>query len=179
MHSVHVGTAVHSTRAHALQRTPCTCAYSQHAVSAAAAAAASLLLVRFGYNGVPDIDNCWDNKMTSNDTAPVVPPGNLRGYVSFSMNALPNKTEQTPYCTYPVASYCAIGFSQNIFINLDNNTRLDGPGFAIFGVVPAEDMAVVDRIYGGYGEVTELCPASSNSTYCNGYGECCCFSAFA
>uniref|UniRef100_A0A383V8N9 Uncharacterized protein n=1 Tax=Tetradesmus obliquus TaxID=3088 RepID=A0A383V8N9_TETOB len=128
-------------------------------------------VIQFGYNGVPEIDNCWDNKMTSNDTAPVVPPGNLRGYVSFSMGAVETKTDQTPYCTYPIASYCAIGFSQNIFINLANNTRLDGPGFAIFGVVPAEDMSVVDRIYGGYGEVTELCPAGSNSTYCNGYGD--------
>jgi hypothetical protein len=133
-----------------------------------------LLRLRFGYNGVPEIDNCWDNKMTSNATAPVISPGNVRGYVSFSMGAIENKTDQTPYCTYPVASYCALGFSQNIFINLNNNTRLDGPGFAIFGVVPAADMAVVDRIYGGYGEVQELCPAGSNSTYCNGYGECRC-----
>jgi hypothetical protein len=119
------------------------------------------------------VDDCWDDKLTSNASAPVVPPGNQRGYVSFSMGAIENKTDQTPYCTYPKAPYCAIGFSTNIFINLGNNSRLDGPGFPIFGRIPVEDMAVVDRIYGGYGEVTQLCPVNGTSPFCNGFGSAC------
>lgn len=111
--------------------------------------------------------------MYSNATSPVVAPGNQRGYVSFAMGGLDNKTSQTPYCTYPNAAYCALGFSTNIFINLADNSRLDGPGFAIFGKVPDDDMTVVDRIYGGYGEVPDLCPAGANSTYCNGFGDSC------
>jgi hypothetical protein len=130
---------------------------------------------RFGYNGIPVVDNCWDQKLNSNGSAAVVPPGNVRGYVSFAMRAQDNKTAETPNCKYPEgAYYCAIGFSNNIFINLKNNTFLDGPGFAVFGVVPDEDMTVVDRIYGGYGEVSDACPEDGTSTFCNGFGKCCC-----
>eukprot|EP00775_Hariotina_reticulata_P009824 gene9824-9982_t len=130
-------------------------------------------VIQFGYRGNPSVDNCWDNKLTSNASAHVVPPGNQRGYVSFSMGAIESKTDQTPYCTYPQAPYCAIGFSTNIFINLGNNSRLDGPAFPIFGRVPREDMAVVDMIYGGYGEVTQLCPVNGTSQFCNGFGSAC------
>ncbi len=82
-------------------------------------------VVQFGYRGDPTVDNCWDDKMTSNETAPVVAPGNLRGYLSMSMGALLNKTAQTPYCAEG-ASYCALGFSTNVFINYANNSRSVG-----------------------------------------------------
>jgi peptidyl-prolyl cis-trans isomerase A (cyclophilin A) len=38
-----------------------------------------------------------------------------------------------------------------IFINFADNSRLDGMGFAPFGLV-VEGMDVVDSLYGGYGE---------------------------
>jgi hypothetical protein len=64
--------------------------------------------------------------MTSNATSPVL-KSNIRGFASFSMNALPNKTAQTPNCAEG-SPYCAMGFSSNIFVNFGNNSRLDGPG---------------------------------------------------
>ena len=78
-------------------------------------------MVQFGYSGSPEADLCWDAHMTSNETAPAL-ASNTRGYASFSMNALPNKTAQTPFCAEGSA-YCAIGFSTNIFINYGNNSR--------------------------------------------------------
>ena len=101
----------------------------------------------------------------------MVPPGNQRGYVSFSMNSQPNKTDQTPYCQYPEhASYCTIGFSNEIFINLGNNSKLDGPGFSIFGRVDDVGMKTVDRIWKWYGEVQSLCKDGSRDPFCRGYG---------
>lgn len=129
-------------------------------------------VVQFGYRGDPAVDKCWQDALTSNATAPVVAPGNVRGTVSFAMNALPNKTEQTPYCE-PGAQYCALGFSNNIFINLGNNSRLNAPGFAIFGSVSAPGMAVVDALYARYGDVRELCGVNSTDVYCNGFGPAC------
>ena len=83
-------------------------------------------MVQFGYSGSPEVDLCWDSHMTSNETAPAL-ASNTRGYASFSMNALPNKTAQTPFCAEGSA-YCAIGFSTNIFINYGNNSREWEPG---------------------------------------------------
>ncbi len=38
-----------------------------------------------------------------------------------------------------------------VFINLSDNQRLDGDGFAPFGLV-VSGMEVVDKLYSGYGE---------------------------
>ena len=94
--------------------------------------AAEAFVVQFGYRGDPDVDNCWDTRMTVNATWPVHPPGNQRGYVSFAMGAA-NQTGRDPNCTASAASYCARGFSTNIFVNLADNRRLDPPGFAVVG----------------------------------------------
>jgi len=56
---------------------------------------------------------------------------NTRGYVSFATSGPNSRTTQ-------------------MFINFNNNARLDGMGFAPFAQVSLEDMAVVDRIYSGY-----------------------------
>lgn len=74
--------------------------------------------------------------------------------VSFSMDAV-DQTNSNPNCTSP--SYCAQGFSTNIFINYANNTRLDASGFSPFGYISEADMMVVDALYSGYGEVSDLC----------------------
>lgn len=44
--------------------------------------------------------------------------------------------------------------SHQVFVNLADNSRLDGQGFAPFGRV-VEGMAVVDSLYGGYGDAPE------------------------
>jgi len=138
-------------------------------------------VVQFGYRGDPAVDQCWDEHRTDNSTWSVAPPGNVRGTVGFSMDAV-DQTGANPNCT--AADYCAQGFSTNIYINYGNNSWLDAHGFAIFGTVLEPDMEVVDRLYSGYGEMCDLCPAADeNGTgqwhydfyapYCKGYGAEC------
>lgn len=126
-------------------------------------------VVQFGYRGQPRVDRCWDNMRTSNVTWKPTSPGNVRGSVSFSMNALPAGHDKN--CTS--TEYCAVGFSTNIFVNLGNNSRLDAPGFAPFGAIDSAGMAVIDRLFHGYGEVCDLCPANSTDPYCVGKGTGC------
>ena len=45
--------------------------------------------------------------------------------------------------------------SVEIYINLGNNSRLDPDGFRPFGRVDAAGMAIVERLYAGYGEMDE------------------------
>ena len=126
-------------------------------------------VVQFGYRGDPAIDGCWDRRQTSNDTWRTHAPGNVRGTVAFSMGAVAaNKN-----CSS--SQYCAQGFSTNIFINYADNTRLDANGFAIFGTVVPPGMEVVDQLYAGYGECTELCTVAngSHTRFCNGTGSSC------
>ena len=129
-------------------------------------------VVQFGYSGDAPADACWDADMVSNDTSAVRPPGNVRGYVAFSMGAVDNGPGRPPHCD-PAAPYCALGFTTNIFVNMANNTRLDAPGFAPFGRVAGDGMAVVDKLYSGYGEVADLCGEGSTDSYCVGYGAAC------
>jgi hypothetical protein len=107
---------------------------------------------------------------------PVHTPGNVRGTVAFSMGAVP------PNKNCSSSEYCAQGFSTNIFINLANNTRLDANGFSIFGEVLPPGMDVVDRLFAGYGECSELCPARAGALreegaridpFCVGFGTAC------
>ena len=133
-------------------------------------------VVQFRYRGEPTVDKCWDDKMTSNATWSVHKPGNVRGTVAFSMNAVV-PTPEMINCTSEL--YCAQGFSTNIFINYANNTRLDSPGFSIFGYVEPGGMEVVDRLFAGYGEVSDLCGSNSTqksaagTSFCNGFGKDC------
>ena len=130
--------------------------------------ASAAWVVQFGYRGEPAVDQCWDARQTRNDTWTTHAPGNVRGTVAFSMDAVPpNKN-----CTS--TAYCAQGFSTNIFINYADNRRLDASGFAVFGEVIGGGMDVVDRLYAGYGEVRELCgPNATHTTFCNGVGGAC------
>jgi hypothetical protein len=52
--------------------------------------ASTSFVVQFGYRGDPTVDACWDQNLTSNTTWSVHPPGNQRGAVAFSMNAINN-----------------------------------------------------------------------------------------
>lgn len=135
-------------------------------------------VAQFGYSGDPVIDTCWEEKMTLNSTWSVQPPGNIQGAVSFSMDAV-HPSPKYPNCSS--SDYCAQGFSTNIFINYQNNSALlDPPAFSPFGIVLPPGMDVVNALYAGYGEVTELCPEGSASSgsrrpdiFCRGRGERC------
>ncbi|UJR87157.1 Hypothetical protein I5071_92580 [Sandaracinus amylolyticus] len=81
-----------------------------------------------GIHGNPTVAAAWQRANIPDD--PVV-QHNTRGMVSYAMAGPGSRTTQ-------------------FFINLVDNSRLDGMGFAPFGRVL--DMATVDRLYSGYGE---------------------------
>lgn len=87
-------------------------------------------VVQFGINGDPKVSSAWQNANIPDDP---VKTSNTVGTLTFA-DAGPNtRTTQ-------------------LFINLANNgPSLDGQGFAPFGKV-TKGMAVVKRLYGGYGE---------------------------
>lgn len=86
-------------------------------------------IVQFGIAGKPEVAQVWE-KVEINDD-PVV-ESNKRGYISFAMTGPDTRTTQ-------------------VYINLSDNTELDGQGFAPLGFV-IEGMDVVDSIYSGYDE---------------------------
>jgi peptidyl-prolyl cis-trans isomerase A (cyclophilin A) len=92
-------------------------------------------VVQFGIHGDPAIANKW---LKSNIPDDKVVESNKRGYLTFAMSSAPNSR------------------SVQMFINLQNNTGLDGKGFAPLGKVTT-GMDVVDKLYDGYGEgLTQL-----------------------
>ncbi|HEX8725780.1 MAG TPA: peptidylprolyl isomerase [Gemmatimonadaceae bacterium] len=86
-------------------------------------------VAQFGMNGDPKVNAKW-----AKDTIPDEPvkESNLRGTLVFA-KAGPNSR------------------SNQFFINLVDNTRLDAMGFPPFGRV-VSGMSVVDSLYSGYGE---------------------------
>ena len=86
-------------------------------------------VVQFGINGDPSISQLWRQLRISDDA---VKQSNERGTISFATSGPNSRTTQ-------------------VFINLADNARLDGMGFAAFGKV-TEGMDVVDQFYSGYGE---------------------------
>jgi peptidyl-prolyl cis-trans isomerase A (cyclophilin A) len=87
-------------------------------------------VVQFGINGDPKVSSAWQSANIPDDP---VKASNTPGTLVFA-DAGPNtRTTQ-------------------LFINLANNaSSLDGQGFAAFGKV-TKGMAVVEKLYGGYGE---------------------------
>jgi peptidyl-prolyl cis-trans isomerase A (cyclophilin A) len=87
-------------------------------------------MVQFGINGDPAVSAVWRNARIPVDQ---VKETNKRGFITYAMGGTPDtRTTQ-------------------VFINFQNNSSLDGQGFAPFGEV-VSGMAVVDKIYSGYGE---------------------------
>jgi peptidyl-prolyl cis-trans isomerase A (cyclophilin A) len=86
-------------------------------------------VVQFGLSGVPERNRAWRDASLPDD--PVV-ASNVRGTLSYAMAGPDTRTVQ-------------------VFINLGNNARLDGDGFAPFGRVTG-GMDVVERLHAGYGE---------------------------
>lgn len=83
-----------------------------------------------GIHGDPRVNAAWRNANIQDD--PVV-EHNTRGMVSYAMAGPGTRTTQ-------------------FFINLADNTNLDDMGFSPFARVDESSMAVVGRIYSGYGE---------------------------
>lgn len=86
-------------------------------------------MVQFGVHGDPAVNKAWEALAIPDDS---VTQSNRRGFVSYAMAGPGTRTTQ-------------------VFINLVDNTNLDGMGFAPFGQV-VDGMAVVDSLYADYGD---------------------------
>jgi peptidyl-prolyl cis-trans isomerase A (cyclophilin A) len=82
-------------------------------------------MAQFGLHGNPEVQSAWQRAFLRDD--PVVQK-NVRGFVSFTTEGRPQSR-----------------FTQ-IFINDDDNSRLDADGFAPFGRV-VTGMEVVDALF--------------------------------
>ncbi len=87
-------------------------------------------VVQWGIHGDPSIANKWLSANIPDDS---VKESNKRGFITYAKSSAPNSR------------------SVQLFINLVDNGRLDGMGFAPFGKV-VDGMDVVDKLYGGYAE---------------------------
>jgi homoserine O-acetyltransferase len=87
-------------------------------------------IAQFGIASDSAINALWASRSFRDDSA--APRSNVRGTFAFAMTGPNARTTQ-------------------IYINLVDNTRNDSQGFAIMGRI-VQGMAVVDSLYGGYGE---------------------------
>lgn len=117
-------------------------------------------VAQWGYRGIPEVDAAWISNQESNQTwKPFV--SNTRGTVAFGTHSI-NNTGTDPNCTAPD---CAMGWSVELFVNYGDNSRLDASGFCPFGTVSDIDMAVLDGVFAGYGELIEVCEEAA-TPYC-------------
>ena len=86
-------------------------------------------VVQWGYAADPAVTAKWSNAIPDDP----VRSSNARGSISFAATSEPNSR------------------SNELFINVGNNARLDGLGFAPLGKV-VSGMEVLDHIYSGYGQ---------------------------
>lgn len=89
-------------------------------------------VAQFGINDKPKVNDEWDAKTIPDEP---VKETNARGTIVFATSGPDSRSHQ-------------------LFINLADNARLDGMGFAPFGRV-VEGMAVVDSLYSDYGETPD------------------------
>lgn len=87
-------------------------------------------VVQFGLSAYPPVSAAWTNAKLKDDP---VTQSNKRGYLTFATAGPNTRTTQ-------------------VFINLKENARLDGMGFAPFGVVEGKGMNVVEMLYDQYGD---------------------------
>jgi peptidyl-prolyl cis-trans isomerase A (cyclophilin A) len=86
-------------------------------------------VAQFGISARPDVSQAWQNANIPDDP---VTQSNKRGMLSFATAGPNTRTTQ-------------------VFINLGENTNLDGMGFSPFGKI-ISGMDVVDKLYSEYGE---------------------------
>jgi peptidyl-prolyl cis-trans isomerase A (cyclophilin A) len=86
-------------------------------------------VVQFGINGDPSLNAVWQKANIQDDP---VKKSNTAGYLTFATAGKNTRTTQ-------------------LFINLRDNTGLDGQGFSPFARV-SSGMDVVNKLYAGYGE---------------------------
>ena len=86
-------------------------------------------VVQFGIHANPEVSRVWAGAAIKDDP---VKHSNLKGTMTFATGGPNTRTTQ-------------------LFINLADNTSLDGMGFAPLGKV-VEGMEVVMQLYSGYGE---------------------------
>lgn len=88
-------------------------------------------IAQFGFSGDPAVNQAWFNFTMTDEP---VKKSNLAGTLVFA-----NRGRNTR--------------SNQFFINMANNTKLLDPmGFAPFGVMVGDGLAVVKSLYSGYGE---------------------------
>ena len=87
-------------------------------------------VVQFGISANPAVSSAWKHTEIKDDP---VAQSNKRGAIVFATAGPNTRTTQ-------------------VFINLKDNARLDGMGFAPFGVVEGSGMNVVEMMYEGYGD---------------------------
>src|SRR6185437_7102810 len=86
-------------------------------------------IVQWGINGDPKVAKDWSVLSIKDDPFKM---SNRRGTVTFATAGANSRTTQ-------------------VFVNLNDNTGLDGQGFTPFGEI-SEGMNVIESLYGGYGE---------------------------
>ncbi len=86
-------------------------------------------IAQFGIPGDPEVTSKWVDRELLDDP---VKQSNLRGFVAYAMTGPNTRTTQ-------------------LYVNLQDNSRLDEQGFAPFGKV-ISGMDIVDRLYAEYGE---------------------------
>jgi len=87
-------------------------------------------VVQFGLCAYPPVSAAWTKENLKDDP---VTQSNKRGYLTFATAGPNTRTTQ-------------------VFINLKDNSSLDGQGFAPFGLVDVTGMRVVDMLYDQYGD---------------------------
>jgi peptidyl-prolyl cis-trans isomerase A (cyclophilin A) len=87
-------------------------------------------VVQFGISANPSVSKAWKKTDIKDDP---VTQANKRGAIVFATAGPNTRTTQ-------------------VFINLKDNGRLDGMGFAPFGAVDGNGMNVVEMMYEGYGD---------------------------
>ncbi len=87
-------------------------------------------VVQFGISAYPPVSAAWKDANIKDDP---VTQSNKKGSLTFATAGPNTRTTQ-------------------IFINLEDNARLDSMGFAPFAVVDGDGMSIVEKLYQGYGE---------------------------
>lgn len=91
-------------------------------------------MVQWGINGSPKVQSKWRDAEIKDDVVPAKErASNTRGFITFAKSGKPHSR------------------TTQLFINYDDNARLDADGFTPFGKV-IEGMEVVDKIQSKYRE---------------------------